>query len=97
MAAKILTANKLGDGRVVWYSKNGQWSEDANNALLAVTPEETSILEDAQKLGLATNIVIDANLIDVDEKDAHLRPIRLRERIRQNGPTIAYGAAPLNP
>lgn len=96
MAAKILTANKLGDGRVVWYTKDNQWSEDANEALVASSPEETVLLEEAQKLGLANNIVIDANLIDVDEKDAHHRPLRLRERIRQSGPTIAYGTTPFN-
>ncbi|MBW8283295.1 MAG: DUF2849 domain-containing protein, partial [Rhizobium sp.] len=32
----------------------------------------------------------DVNVIDVEEKNGQLRPLRLRERIRAEGPTIAY-------
>ncbi len=34
------------------------------------------------------NLVVDVNVIDVEERDEGLYPIRLRERIRLSGPTI---------
>lgn len=90
MALHILTANRLSDGRVVWYREDGTWSEVAENLLVAQDENGTSQLKAVAEQALKANQVVDANLIDVElrEKDCHLQ--RLRERIRKSGPTIDY-------
>ena len=45
-------------------------------------------LEEAGKAAIKSNLVIDVNVIDVEERGTNLYPLRLRERIRQLGPTI---------
>lgn len=90
MADKVLTANRLGDGIAVWLDANGQWTERLQDAFVARHAEAVEALEGAGRRAFASNIVLDVNVIDVEEKNGQLRPLRLRERIRAEGPTIAY-------
>ena len=90
MADKVLTANRLGDGIAVWLDANGQWTERLQDAFVARHAEAVEALESAGRSAFASNIVLDVNVIDVEEKNGQLRPLRLRERIRAEGPTIAY-------
>lgn len=83
---KILTANRLSDGEVVWYA-HGQWVETIAEAEIAGDKEAEAALESAGAQGLAGNLVVDVNLIDVEIVDGTVRPLRLRERIRAAGPT----------
>ncbi len=84
---KLLTANRLSDGEVVWYA-HGRWVETIGEAEIAQDKEAEAVLEAAGRKGLADNIVVDVDLIDVEIVDGVARPIRLRERIRAAGPTI---------
>jgi hypothetical protein len=84
---KILTANRLSDGEAVWYS-NGTWVEDIDAAEIAADKADEARLEAAGKHALATNQVVDLELIDVEAVEGGIRPIRLRERIRAAGPTV---------
>ncbi|MHA7968957.1 DUF2849 domain-containing protein [Rhizobium sp. CAU 1783] len=90
MAEKVLTANRLGDGIAVWLDANGQWTERLQEAFVARHAEAVAALEEAGRKAFASNVVLDVNVIEVEEKDGKLRPLRLRERIRAEGPTIAY-------
>ncbi|MGX5665987.1 DUF2849 domain-containing protein [Rhizobium daejeonense] len=90
MAQKVLTANRLGDGIAVWLDANGQWTEKLQDAFVARHAEAIAALEEAGRQSFASNIVLDVNVIDVEEKDGVLWPLRLRERIRAEGPTIPY-------
>ena len=90
---KIITANRLDDGIVVFLSAKG-WETDIGQSAILSAP-------DAIDAGLATaanairnSEIIDVNAIDValDENDAPV-PVRLRERIRAFGPTVQYGEA----
>lgn len=90
MADKVLTANRLTDGIAVWLDASGQWTERLQDAFVARHTEAVDALEVAGKQAFASNIVVDVNVIDIEEKDGLLRPLRLRERIRAEGPTIAY-------
>lgn len=90
MAQKVLTANRLGDGIAVWLDAGGQWTEKLQDAFVARHAEAIAALEEAGRQAFASNIVLDVNVIDVEEKDGVLWPLRLRERIRAEGPTIAY-------
>ena len=81
---KVLTANNLKDGEVVFW-KDGQWAvrfhdgqrfdgdEDVAPALAAAEAQPT--------------VVIAPYLIDVEEIDGHWFPIAFRERLRALGPT----------
>lgn len=90
MADKVLTGNRLTDGIAVWLNAAGEWTEKLQDALVARHPEAVKSLEDIGKRDFALNLVLDVNLIDVVEVDGRLRPLRLRERIRAEGPTMEY-------
>ncbi|MDF1778249.1 MAG: DUF2849 domain-containing protein [Rhizobiaceae bacterium] len=85
---KVLTANRLSDGIAVWLGANGQWLENIDNALIARHEAAADALDEAGKSAFNANVVVDIALIDVEEQDGEIYPIRLRERIRATGPTI---------
>ncbi|WP_275790927.1 DUF2849 domain-containing protein [Pararhizobium gei] len=90
MADKVLTANRLSDGVSVWLDASGHWGLLLQDAFVARHAEAVSALESAGKAALADNKVVDVNVIDIEEVDGVLRPLRLRERVRAEGPTIDY-------
>lgn len=90
MADKVLTANRLTDGISVWLDASGQWVESLQDALIARHAEAVAALEVAGKQAFADNKVVDVNVIDVEDVDGVLRPLRMRERVRAEGPTIDY-------
>ena len=85
---KVLTANRLADGIAVWLGANGQWLENIDNALIARHQEAADALSDAGKSAFNDNLVVDVDLIDFEEVEGDIYPVRLRERIRAAGPTI---------
>lgn len=88
--AQVLTANRLTDGIAVWYDRDGKWNEWIGKSVVAATKEEAATLEAVGKKAFADNVVLDVNLVEVEEVDGQIRPLRLRERIRAEGPTIEY-------
>lgn len=87
---KALTANRLSDGEVLYYA-GGTWTRDFQKSEVAETAADESRLATVGALALANNEVLDVNLIDVTRnKDGRLQAVRLRERIRAQGPTIEY-------
>ncbi len=92
MADKVLTANRLSDGISVWLDAAGTWNEQLQSAFVARHKEAVEALEATGKQAFADNKVVDVNVVDVEEVDGVLRPLRMRERIRAEGPSIAYAA-----
>lgn len=88
--AQVLTANRLTDGIAVWYDREGRWNEWIGRSVVANTKEEAENLEAIGKKAYANNEVLDVNLVEVEEIEGQIRPLRLRERIRAEGPTIEY-------
>ena len=86
---KVLTANRLSDGEAVFYSANG-WVRNFLKSEVADNADAESRLATIGALAYANNEVVDVNLIDVALKDGKLHALRLRERIRAEGPTIEY-------
>jgi hypothetical protein len=90
---KAITANRLDDGRVVFLDANGGWTGDVTQArLIADGPE----LDEATAYAQAQHdarIVVEPYAIDMTVIDGRPTPARIRERIRAEGPTIAYGEA----
>ena len=84
---KILTANRLSDGKAVWYA-NGAWRETIEGAEIAADKDAEARLEAIGKAAFDVNVVLDVAMADVEVVDGAIRPLRLRERIRAAGPTI---------
>jgi hypothetical protein len=86
--SKVLTANRLSDGIAVWYSRSNRWVEQVGEAHTASTKEDIAALETIAANTLAKGQYCDVVLIDVEETADGPRPLKLRERIRADGPTI---------
>ena len=84
----ILTANDLFGGDVVYFTRNG-WSPDRAEAFVATDEPGAEALEASLEEAIAEGAVVDPYLIDAGQ--AHYR-----ERIRREGPTIAYGEEALH-
>lgn len=87
MTFKILTANRLDDGLVVYLGRNG-WTADIDIARRAHDDDAAAAaaLDYQGKQAATRNEVTDPYLIDLDDDDGE--PLRWRETIRANGPTI---------
>ncbi|ASP51203.1 DUF2849 domain-containing protein [Sinorhizobium meliloti] len=90
MVEKVLTANRLADGISVWLDASGNWVESLQDAFVARHAEAVAALEATGKRSFDENKVVDVNVIDVEEVDGTRRPLRMRERIRAEGPSIPY-------
>jgi len=88
--SQVLTANRLTDGIAVWYDKAGNWNEWIGRSEVVHTKDDAERLEAIGKKAYANNEVLDVNLVEVEEIEGQIRPRRLRERIRAEGPTIEY-------
>jgi Protein of unknown function (DUF2849) len=84
----ILTANRLGDGVVIFLDFEGAWSEAIDEALVALSPDEVRALEDRGAYDSAHNLVVEPYLVEIREVAGRIEPIRYRERVRAGGPTI---------
>ncbi|WP_421981492.1 DUF2849 domain-containing protein [Roseibium sp.] len=84
---KVITANRLLNGDVVWLGENGNWVE---RVTLARTFEGKD--QAAEGLAIGQQAEKDQEVVGVYEMDVTLEdgvlvPVRLRERIRAAGPT----------
>ncbi|GAB4518856.1 MAG: DUF2849 domain-containing protein [Roseibium sp.] len=84
---KVITANRLLNGDVVWLGENGTWVE-------RITLAKTFDGKDAVAEGLAEGARAEASqdVVGVYEMDVTVEhgvivPVRLREKIRAKGPT----------
>ena len=87
MTLKIVTANRLRGGEVVYLAQSGEWSE-----WLAAGRVSEGKAEDEKLLSIAAQaeeelVVVAAYLMPVDRVDGRLKPLSQRERIRATGPT----------
>jgi len=89
---KVITANRLDDGRVVFLDAAGDWVgsiADARQLSGDAELDEASAYAKAQH---DARIVVEPYPIDVEMVDGKPWPVRIRERIRAAGPTVVYGA-----
>jgi uncharacterized protein DUF2849 len=84
----VLTANRLHDGIVVFLGGDGAWVEDIEGAAVARTPEAASALQAQGAHDSARNLVVEPYLAEVREIAGRLLPLRQRERVRIDGPSI---------
>ena len=92
--AKIITANDLRDGLVVFLDREGGWTADIAAARVVADGAELEAAVAFAGEQSDARIVLEAYPIDVVVSDGVPVPVRLRERIRaKRGPTVAYGDA----
>jgi Protein of unknown function (DUF2849) len=83
----VVTANRVGDGAVVYRRPDGAWTTDLDEAAVTTDPARARELVDGA-LGDGLR-AIDPYIAPVRlTRDGEVRPGNLRERIRRNGPTI---------
>jgi Protein of unknown function (DUF2849) len=83
----VVTANRVGDGAVVYRRHDGGWTTDLDSAAITTDAGEAGqMVEGARADGLRA---IDPYIAPVKRNgDGHAQPGNLRERIRRHGPTI---------
>ncbi len=84
---EIVTANSLGDGRVVFQTAAG-WSHAIGEADVLETKEGIAAALDRANRDALGNRVVEPYAIAVKRAEAMIVPLRLRERIRAVGPTV---------
>lgn len=84
---KVITANRLLDGEVVWLGPDGKWVEVVGDARVFEDPSELQQVLQSETVSEERQEVVGVYEIEVAYKDGRLTPTRLREAIRALGPT----------
>jgi len=85
----IVSANFTTDGSVAYVSATRSFSRQLSDAVVFGTKDEAeTALAEAQR---AEAVVCDPYLVEVAESGTGLDVLSARERIRSQGPTVAYG------
>ena len=87
-APKVVSANRLRDGLVVFYTASGEWVEGFANSAVYTTPEAEAAALAKAVADIAANKVVDVYSFDVAGEGASLKALALRDAIRAAGPTI---------
>ena len=88
MNTQILTANDLRTGRVVYFNSKGEWTGFITEAQLARDELAAERLLTKGQLAEQAQLVVGAYLIEVDGQYEVPIPVRYREQLRVNGPSI---------
>ena len=85
---QVLTANRLRDGEVVFLTRTGAWSENIDEAVLAVEKEAAAALEARGAEAVKQTLITGPYLFDAVRLNGRVRASHIRERIRTLGPTV---------
>lgn len=88
MSAKILTANDLKSGQVVFLAEDGSWTPIAKEARVALDDAAAKELAQQGARAEAENLVTLVEVIPAEFGDDGPWPSRNREQIRAKGPTV---------
>ena len=88
----VLTANRLGDGAVVFFDRDGRWSNDLQEAAIVGDADVRASVVAVGERDAAAALVVGPYLIGVTA-DGEIVPVELRERIRASGLTFRAIAA----
>lgn len=95
MSHRVITANRLEDGAVVWFAGAAAWRASLDDAVASDDDDTVAGWLAAAKQLEAAGTLISVYEVEVEPASApgarRLTPVRLRERIRADGPTVAVG------
>ena len=87
----VVTANRLGDGAVVYRTADGGWTTELSKAAIVAAPAAAELLARAEADGVRA---VGPYVAPVElAPDRSVLPGNLRERIRLAGPTFALPGA----
>ena len=98
MIGKMVTANRLSDGVVVYRTADGRWTHELAEGEIVEGKELGAARLAEAEAAVAACRVVAPYLIDVVAEGEVVRPARFREAIRAAGPTVGSefrAAAPL--
>ncbi len=87
MALQMVTANRIGDGVVVYLTRIGGWSGWITDGHVSRSDEERDTLMAVARATAEVPEVVEPYVIDVVDEAGVVRPVRYREAIRAQGPT----------
>ena len=85
---QLVTANRLRDGIAVFMTKSGAWSEEIDEAVLALEPAAAAALEARAREDERKTLVTGSYLVDAERLNGRVRAAHIRERMRALGPTV---------
>ena len=85
---KVLTANVLVDGVVVYLAAGGTWTENLPEARFLTDESEQTRLVHIANQDVEKQFIIDPYLMDAVDGGHGPEPVSQRENIRATGPTI---------
>jgi len=86
---KLVTGNRLHDGKVIYFAGAGIWTPTIAEARLVEERDSAALLAEAQA-GPPPHPAVAPTLIETTRDGERVVPVTLRERIRAGGPTITY-------
>ncbi len=82
---KIVTANDLEEGDVVYFTKNTDWSRSHSHAVVCYSRQQADeLLAQAEQ---QQNIIVGPYLVDVILQSEAIVPLHFREIFRSKGPS----------
>ena len=88
MTDKIVTANTLAIGEVVYLDAKGGWSPWIDDARVGKTDAEADEMIALAKKAADAAVVVEPYSIDVTLDAGRVKPVRWREQIRAGGPPV---------
>ena len=83
---KVVTANDLLEGDVIYLTAQGSWSRQLEDAIIAVEPDQAEAL--LKKAETQDSVQVGAYLADVEiGEDDKPQPVHFREAFRTRGPS----------
>jgi Protein of unknown function (DUF2849) len=82
----VIIANDLANGLVAFQTRGG-WTPDINLAEVLDDKEASAVALERAMRDAAANVVVEPTVIEVRREGTQLVPVRLREKIRAQGPT----------
>lgn len=89
----VYTANRLDDGRVVFLGPGNDWVEGLEAAAVCRGDAIETCLAAAQASERRQEVV-GVYAVDIADEAPAIRPLKQRERIRAQGPTVETKATP---
>lgn len=88
MGLRVVTANLLRGGNVVFLAADGRWSPYIGAARVAETDAEAEALEAEARASEEATEVVGTYAIEVERGEDGLQPVRYREWLRTRGPSV---------
>ena len=83
----MILGNYLGDGRVVFFTRDGGWSADTNLAAYGEGGTLDTLIAAAGK-STANNLIVDIEVIGARVEGGTAYPAHIKHAIQAKGPTV---------